>query len=74
MAEIVVLQLQTKKHQIVNRPAEAGRGGHLGGLVVEHLSLAQGMILGASPTSCSLREACFSLCICLSLSVSLMNK
>ena len=42
--------------------------GRLGGSAGEHLPLAQGMI----PESQD--GACFSLCPCLSLSVSLMNK
>ena len=53
--------------------------GHLGGSVVEHLPLAQGVmgVPGSSPTSGSLHGACFSLCLCLcllSLPMSIMNK
>ena len=54
--------------------------GHLDGLVVEHLPLAQvaPRVLGLSLASGSPKGACFSLCLCLCLSlclsVSLMNK
>ena len=42
--------------------------GHLGGSVVEHLPLVQGMILvpGSSPTSGSLQGAYVSACVSLS--------
>ena len=45
-------------------------GGHLSGSMVEHLPLAQVMILGSwdrVPTLGSPQGACFSLCLCLCL-------
>ena len=47
--------------------------GCLGGSVVEHLPLAQGMILESwdRVPHCTLHGACFSLCLCLCLSLSL---
>ena len=47
--------------------------GWLGHSVVEHLPLAQGVILiwGSSPELGSLQRACFSLCLCLYLSLGL---
>ena len=54
------------------------QGGCLGGSVVERLSaFGSGCDpgdLGLSPRSGSLHGACFSLCLGLCLSVSLMNK
>ena len=48
--------------------------GRPGGSVVERLPSAQGVTPGSSPTSGPLQGACFSFCLCLPLSVSLMNK
>ena len=51
--------------------------GRLGGSVVGHLPLAQGVIpgvLGSSSASGFLHGACFSLCLCLCLTESLINK
>ena len=55
-----------------------GLGGCLGGSAVEHLPLAQGMILGSGyqvphPASCS-EPASSSAYVSVSLSVSLVNK
>ena len=47
-----------------------------GGLAVEHLPLAQGMILvwGLSPPSGSSQGACFSLCLCLCISLCVSHE
>ena len=63
--------------QFQNHEQKMVRVGHLGGSVVEHLPLAQGVTQGSwdqmSPWG-SLQGACFSLCLYLPLCVSLMNK
>ena len=52
------------------------RWQELGGSAIECLPLAQGMILqsGIEFASGSLQEACFSLCLCLSIFLALLNK
>ena len=49
---------------------QKGLEGHLGGSVVEHLPLAQIVILGSWDRVLQ-AGACFSLCLCLCLSLSL---
>ena len=60
---------------IIGYVIELNLQGYLGGSVVEHLPSVQGMILGfwdGVPHQAPRREARFSLCLC--LSVSLMNE
>ena len=62
---------EKKKRKLKGKRRQRGR---LGDPVVERLPSAQGVIpgvLGSSPTSDSLEEACFSLCLWLWLSLSL---
>ena len=47
---------------------KADFGGHLGGSAVEHLPSAWVVVLESNPTSGSLWEVSFSLCLCLCLS------